>query len=116
MEVNMDVEMEVDEPEPPVLQPPPPPPPPKDASVVRKALFVEELYLTTRQQAQVFLSQLETLRLRFFLVYSKPQTSKSHVTLILASHLIFEVQVSMSGHGVTVSEFQQIFSLDLKLY
>ena len=37
----MDVEMEVDEPEPPVLQPPPPPPPPKDASVVRKALHVE---------------------------------------------------------------------------
>ncbi len=34
MEVNMDVEMEVDEPEPPVLQPPPPPPPPKDASAV----------------------------------------------------------------------------------
>lgn len=34
MEVNMDVEMEVDEPEPPVLQPPPPPPPPKDASGV----------------------------------------------------------------------------------
>lgn len=36
MEVNMDVEMEVDEPEPPVLQPPPPPPPPKDPSAVSR--------------------------------------------------------------------------------
>lgn len=36
MEVNMDVEMEVDEPEPPVLQPPPPPPPPKDPNAVSR--------------------------------------------------------------------------------
>lgn len=41
MEVNMDVEMEVDEPEPPVLQPPPPPPPPKDPSGVSPVQFVE---------------------------------------------------------------------------
>lgn len=34
MEVNMDVEMEVDEPEPPVLPPPPPPPPSKDSNAV----------------------------------------------------------------------------------
>ena len=34
MEVNMDVEMEVDEPEPPVLSIPPPPPPPKDSITV----------------------------------------------------------------------------------
>ena len=34
MEVNMDVEMELDEPEPPVIPPPPPPPPSKDVGVV----------------------------------------------------------------------------------
>ena len=34
MEVNMDVEMEVDEPEQPVLSIPPPPPPPKDSIAV----------------------------------------------------------------------------------
>lgn len=34
MEVNMDVEMELDEPEPPAIPPPPPPPPSKEAAVV----------------------------------------------------------------------------------
>ncbi|XP_015757556.1 PREDICTED: splicing factor 3A subunit 1-like [Acropora digitifera] len=33
MEVNMDVEMELDEPEPPAIPPPPPPPPSKEAGV-----------------------------------------------------------------------------------
>ena len=42
------------------------------------------------------MSNLETLKLRFFLVYGNQQASKSHVTLMLASCLMFEVQVSTS--------------------
>lgn len=46
MEVNMDVEMEVDEPEPTLLQVPPPPPPMKDSTGVRQAYFTTFVYLS----------------------------------------------------------------------
>lgn len=42
----MDVEMEVDEPEPTLLQVPPPPPPMKDSTGVRQAYFTTFVYLS----------------------------------------------------------------------
>ena len=65
MEVNMDVEMEVDEPEPPVLSIPPPPPPPKDSIAVSHLSRLGTLALEWQcyeQNASCIVSVLMCLR------------------------------------------------------